>query len=211
VKLFAMLHQASPGLARDTYTLHQLVDELVVPTGALPLVKVHKRRVRYTVGGRTSEVTELRADGKATRTIAIESEDAAAVIAAVESVGLGGGLNVNYPRGLRSLLDDLPERYAVIDVGTNSVKFHVGERDAGGAWRTIVDRAELTQLGEGLDARSEIGSEAIERTATTIVAMVEEAKGNQSPPWVPPACASPATARRSAPQRAERARASPSR
>ena len=43
-------------------------------------------------------------------------------------------------------------RYAVIDVGTNSVKFHVAERDADGAWPTVVDRAEVTRLGEGLDA-----------------------------------------------------------
>jgi exopolyphosphatase/guanosine-5'-triphosphate,3'-diphosphate pyrophosphatase len=177
-KLFAALGCAPPALARNAYTLPQLVDELVVPSGALQLVKVHKRRVRYAVGGCTSEVTELGTDAKATRTIAIESENAAAVIAVVESVGLGGYLNVSYPRGLRSLLHDVPERYAVIDAGTNSVKFHVGERDAGGAWRTIVDRAELTQLGEGLAAHGEIGAEAIERTATAIAGMVDEAKRN---------------------------------
>ena len=54
--------------------------------------KVHKRRVRYTVGGCTAEVSDVVADGEATRTIAIESEDAAAVVAAVRVVG---------PRGLR--------------------------------------------------------------------------------------------------------------
>ena len=56
----------------------------------------------------------------------------------------------SYPRGLAALIDDKPARYAVIDVGTNSVKFHIGERDAGGKWRTVVDRAEVTRLGEGL-------------------------------------------------------------
>jgi exopolyphosphatase/guanosine-5'-triphosphate,3'-diphosphate pyrophosphatase len=61
-------------------------------------------------------------------------------------------------------------------VGTNSVKFHVAERGAGGTWRTIVDRAELTRLGEGLDKNGEITSEATERTARAIAAMVEEAK-----------------------------------
>ena len=43
------------------------------------------------------------------------------------------------------------QRFAVIDVGTNSVKFHVAERGADGAWRTVADRAEVTRLGEGLD------------------------------------------------------------
>jgi exopolyphosphatase/guanosine-5'-triphosphate,3'-diphosphate pyrophosphatase len=42
-------------------------------------------------------------------------------------------------------------RYAVVDVGTNSVKFHVAERRAEGWWSAVVDRAEVTRLGDGLD------------------------------------------------------------
>ena len=40
--------------------------------------------------------------------------------------------------------------HAVIDVGTNSVKFHVAERLADGTWRRLVDRAEVTRLGEDM-------------------------------------------------------------
>src|SRR5262249_869120 len=80
--------------------------------------------------------------------------------------------------GLRALLDDAPERYAVIDVGTNSVKLHVGEREATGLWRAIVDRAEVTRLGEGLEKNSEIMPEAAERTASAIADMSSEAKRN---------------------------------
>ena len=69
-------------LARESYTLDQFVDELARPAGVRP-VAVHKRRVRYTVGGCTAEVSDVVADGRPTRTIAIESEDAAAVVAAV--------------------------------------------------------------------------------------------------------------------------------
>ena len=47
-----------------------------------------------------------------------------------------------------------PARYAVIDVGTNSVKFHIGEHDVDGKWRTVVDRAEVTRLGEGLGTQA---------------------------------------------------------
>jgi exopolyphosphatase/guanosine-5'-triphosphate,3'-diphosphate pyrophosphatase len=177
-KVFAALRLDPPALVRDAYTLDQFVGELVARSGVLRPVKVHKRRVRYTVGGCTSEVSDVRADGKTIRTIAIESENASAVISAVASVGLGGYLNTSYPRGLQALLDGAPERYAVIDVGTNSVKFHIGERGAGGAWRKVVDRAEITRLGEGLDAHGEIGAEAVERTATAIAGMVEEAKRN---------------------------------
>ncbi|MFZ0312416.1 MAG: hypothetical protein WAL85_06890 [Candidatus Korobacteraceae bacterium] len=69
-------------------------------------------------------------------------------------------------------------RYAVIDVGTNSVKFNISERRDDGTWRTLVDRAEITRLGEALDKTGEISSDAMERTVTAIAAMAAEAKAN---------------------------------
>ena len=56
-------------------------------------------------------------------------------------------------------------RQAVIDVGTNSVKFHVGELQADGTWTTVVDRAEVSRLGEGIDETGAIAPAAMERTA----------------------------------------------
>ena len=68
-------------------------------------------------------------------------------------------------------------RYAVIDVGTNSVKFHVGERHADGTWTTVVDRADVTRLGEGLDATGgAFTADAIERTVVAIAGMAAEAE-----------------------------------
>ena len=64
----------------------------------------------------------------------------------------------------------------MIDVGTNSVKFHIGERDIAGRWAVVVDRAEVTRLGEGLAERGEIGPEPLERTAAAIAGMVDEAR-----------------------------------
>ena len=66
--------------------------------------------------------------------------------------------------------------FAVIDVGTNSVKFHIGERRDDGTWSTIVDRAEVTRLGEGISETGDIAPEAIERTAEAITGMVDEAR-----------------------------------
>lgn len=66
--------------------------------------------------------------------------------------------------------------YAVIDTGTNSVKFHVAERLPNGTWRKIVDRAEVTRLGEGLSDTGAIAPAAIERTVTAIADMADEAK-----------------------------------
>jgi exopolyphosphatase/guanosine-5'-triphosphate,3'-diphosphate pyrophosphatase len=77
---------------------------------------------------------------------------------------------------LAALIDDAPERYAVIDAGTNSIKFHIGECDVNGKWRTVVDRAEITRLGEGLAQGGIIIDTALERATAAIADMVAEAK-----------------------------------
>jgi exopolyphosphatase / guanosine-5'-triphosphate,3'-diphosphate pyrophosphatase len=70
--------------------------------------------------------------------------------------------------------------YAVIDVGTNSVKFHIGERRDDGSWATIVDRAEVTRLGEGIAESGGIAPPAIERTVEAIAGMADEARRHGS-------------------------------
>ena len=74
---FEALRVPAPPLARDAWTLDQLVTQLVPRGGPVRAVAVHKRRVRYGIGRCTAEVTDVVADGHPTRTIAIESEDAA--------------------------------------------------------------------------------------------------------------------------------------
>ena len=131
-KVLESLQLPVPPLSRASYTLDEFLEQFAAPGGAIRAVKVHKRRTRYTVGGCMAELSDVVANGKPTRTIAVESEDAAGVIRAVRELGLGGYTNTSYPRGLAALIDDEPERYAVIDAGTNSIKFHIGERDLGG-------------------------------------------------------------------------------
>ena len=70
--------------------------------------------------------------------------------------------------------------YAVIDVGTNSVKFHMGERREDGSWVTIVDRAEVTRLGEGIAETGDIAPAAITRTLEAIAGMADEAHSNRA-------------------------------
>ncbi|HYH92041.1 MAG TPA: hypothetical protein VD763_02690 [Candidatus Saccharimonadales bacterium] len=157
-------------------SLEAFLAEVVRPGGAVRAVAVHKRRVRYAPGGCTAEVSDVTADGQPIRTIAIEDEDPAAVVAAVRSVGLDGYVNTSYPVGLAALLAGQAPRYAVIDVGTNSVKFHIGEHLADGSWRAVADRAEITRIGEGLGSGGTIAPAALERTIEVIEDMAEQAR-----------------------------------
>ena len=175
-KVFEALGLPVPTSAPANYAQDEFVKQFAKPGGAVSVVKVHKRRTRYTVGGCMAELSDVVANGRPTRTIAVESEDAAGVIRAVRELGLGGYTNTSYLRGLATLIDDEPVRYAVIDVGTNSIKFHIAEHDVAGAWRTVVDRAEMTRLGEGLEQKGVIIDAALERTAGAIAGMVDEAR-----------------------------------
>jgi exopolyphosphatase/guanosine-5'-triphosphate,3'-diphosphate pyrophosphatase len=125
-----------------------------------------------------TELTDVTTDHRTTRTIAVEAENPALVTATVRELGLGARRNVCMARGLKTLVGFGARRYAVIDVGTNSVKFHIGERRADGTWQTIVDRAEVTRLGEGLEESGRLNPEPIERTIEAIVGMSGEADRN---------------------------------
>lgn len=173
--VFAALRQPLPDLAHDTYSLEELLREVVDPHPGVRSVPVRKRRVRHTIEGCIGELSEVEVGEWVTRTLAIESEDLDAVVAAVRAVGLGNRVNTSYPRGLGALFDGEPPRYATIDVGTNSVKFHIGQPVAGG-WEALVDRAEVTQLGAGLAQTGSISPEALERTTEAIRGMVAEAR-----------------------------------
>ena len=163
-------------LRRMEYTLQQFRDELVVPHPELMVARVHKRRARYTLDGCMAELTEIQTGGHSTRTIAIESEDPSLVSAVVNGLGLASRANVCMARGLKSLIGFGAKRFAVIDIGTNSLKFHIGERNADGAWTTVVDRAVVTRLGEAMDASGSLQKEPIARSVDAIAAMVDEAR-----------------------------------
>jgi exopolyphosphatase/guanosine-5'-triphosphate,3'-diphosphate pyrophosphatase len=165
-----------PPLQRDEYTLEQFLDEVVGPSPQLMAIAVHKHRVHYTVDGCMTERSEVRTDHGTAQTIAIESEDPARVVATVLALGLELQPNVSLPRELKTLAGFDAHRFATIDVGTNSVKFHLGERCADGSWSTIDDRAEITRLGEGLDASGRLQDEPVRRTVAAIVEMAAEAE-----------------------------------
>jgi len=164
------------GALREYYDIEKFIDAFDRPDSGVRVVKVHKRRVRYTVEGCMAELSEITANGRSIRTVAVESVDPGAVARAVDSLGLTGYINTSYLKGLSDLVDQVPERYAVIDVGTNSIKFRVAELRADGTRHAVTDRAELTRLGEGLAETGRISDAALDRTASAIAEMAAEAK-----------------------------------
>jgi exopolyphosphatase/guanosine-5'-triphosphate,3'-diphosphate pyrophosphatase len=176
-QVFTVLGLSAPTLARAAYSLDELTHEIIAPEPRLQALAVHKERTRYRVDGCMTEWTRVTAGGRQVQTLAVESEDAAAVLALVQRLGLAGVPNQSYPRGLKALGADTPKlRIAVIDLGTNSVKFYIGERDADGRWQRIQDRAQATRLGDGLRETGLIAPAAWERTLAAICAMAGEAR-----------------------------------
>ena len=177
--VFQSLRRPLPDLPPEGLTLEAVLTAAGVGTPGGPrLLRVRKRRARYVVGECQAERAAFEVDGRRATSIAVESTDPAAVVTAVDALGLSAYSNMDVRTGLRLLVDGVPERYAVIDAGTNSTKFHVAELDLdGGAWRTVVDRAVVTRLGEGLEATGEIGDEPLDRTAHAIAEMADEARG----------------------------------
>jgi len=94
----------APIAGLDAYTLEQLQAELTQASRAVRVVQVHKLRQRYIVSDCSAEMTDVVADGKPVRTVAIELEDPARVLAAVREMRLDQFENISYPRGLKRLL-----------------------------------------------------------------------------------------------------------
>jgi exopolyphosphatase / guanosine-5'-triphosphate,3'-diphosphate pyrophosphatase len=143
---------------------------------AVRIVPVHKRRTHYLLDGCMVELTDLSSGEAGTRTIAIEAEDPELVRTTVRELGLEGRRVMCMARGLKALVAFGGVRYAAIDVGTNSVKLTVGEREQDGSWHDVLERAEVTRLGEGLAEGGALGDEPIKRTAEAIGVMADEAR-----------------------------------
>jgi exopolyphosphatase/guanosine-5'-triphosphate,3'-diphosphate pyrophosphatase len=98
--VLAALRVAAP-LGGDRYDIDDLAR---AAGGVVRVVPVHKLRRHCTINGCMAELTDLRSGDRSTRTVAIESEDPARVIAAVRELGLGSRPNLSVPRALKALV-----------------------------------------------------------------------------------------------------------
>jgi exopolyphosphatase/guanosine-5'-triphosphate,3'-diphosphate pyrophosphatase len=88
-----------PALGADPYDLAAIA----AASPGVVAVPVQKTRRHFRFGGCMAELTDLRTGERSVRTIAVESEVPADVVAAVHELGLSGRENVNVPRGLAAL------------------------------------------------------------------------------------------------------------
>ncbi len=85
----------------------------------------------------------------------------------------------------------MPERYASIDVGTNTVLLLVAER-RGGVLAPVLERAEITRLGRGVDATGRLDAAAIRETVAVLAGFAREARALGA---AQPACVATSAAR----------------
>ena len=69
-------------------------------------------------------------------------------------------------------------RKAVIDVGSSSIKFFLGELLEDGSLRTIFDENDIQRIGEGLRKTGEISPEAMARNIDALSRFAKKAKDN---------------------------------
>ena len=160
-------------------------------------VAVHKRRA--ALRGRRLHGGADRRSAWATRDDADDRRRVGGPGAGVAAVARASGSplrpNVSLPRGLKALAGFGARRYAVIDVGTNSVKFHIAER---ARRRRVADRSSTAPRSPG--------SARVSRRPAARSRADARGRSRRSPPWpTRPA----ATARRRSPRSARQGCGSP--
>ena len=100
-----------PEFKRDSYTLGQYLDEIIMPHAQLLAVRVFKRRFAFTINGCITEMAHLLVNGAAIQTVAVELEDMDAILEAKKMLGLTDYENVNYLLAIKRItsLAPLPE------------------------------------------------------------------------------------------------------
>jgi len=75
-------------------------------------------------------------------------------------------------------------RYAAIDIGTNSVLLVIAERDSAGQFIPILERAEITRLGRGVDRSHRLSESGIQDTLAVIADYLQQARAAGARGWV---------------------------
>jgi len=103
-EVFPAFGVSVPQLKRFNYTLDQFLYEVIAPHRELSAAQLFKRRFGFTVNGCITEIAELLVNAAAIKTVAVESEDAEAVLQTQEMLGLREHENVNYLLAIKRII-----------------------------------------------------------------------------------------------------------
>jgi len=103
-EVFAAFGVSVPQFSRTRYTLDQFLNEVIAPHRELSAAQVFKRRFGFTVNGCITEIADLLVNGAAIKTVAVESEDAEAVLQTQGMLGLREYENVNYLLAIKRII-----------------------------------------------------------------------------------------------------------
>jgi exopolyphosphatase/guanosine-5'-triphosphate,3'-diphosphate pyrophosphatase len=102
LKVCAELRVSAPPAGKNSFFLDEFLALLAAPERGVRAVAVHKRRRHYTINGCMAEIAEVTAAGRATRTLALELDDADRVADTVCKLGLSDRANTSYPGWLKT-------------------------------------------------------------------------------------------------------------
>lgn len=103
-RLFEAWGLPLPALSRVSYTLPELLDEIVQPNPALRAVRTVKHREGFTLDGTTCEFAHVVADGVPLESFCVEHEDPSLVLQVIRGLGLDSHENISYTLGLKRAL-----------------------------------------------------------------------------------------------------------
>jgi hypothetical protein len=114
-EVFSAFGVSVPQFRRSRYTLIEFLEEIIAPHKDLCAAQVFKRRFGFTINGCITEIAELLVNGAAIKTVAVESEDAEAVLQALDMLGLHVYENVNYLLAIKRItgMEPLPAWWTV--------------------------------------------------------------------------------------------------
>ena len=104
-EVFPAFGVEAPIFEREVYTLEQFLKELIKPDPDIIAVYTEKKRFSYTINNCICEVAEVLINGAMVKTIAIESENVADIMATKALIGCTEQVeNVSYPLELRRVI-----------------------------------------------------------------------------------------------------------
>ena len=103
-EVFPAFGVKEPKFKRDEYTLDQYLSEIIMLHPQLTAVKVFKRRFAFTINGCITEIAQLLINGAAIQTVSVELEDVAAILKAIDILGLTEYENINYLLAIKRII-----------------------------------------------------------------------------------------------------------